>query len=110
MAALKSNWQSNWPGSVALVTGTIVSVLGVSVLMARPIHFLPVAQVRHEESQILLLSRIILVGGIVAVSLVALAVYLMVRARLRTRELESSEEHFRELFEQGPIGIALLGP
>jgi PAS domain S-box-containing protein len=41
MAALKSNWQE----SVALAAGTIIGILGVSVLVAWQFHYLPLIQI-----------------------------------------------------------------
>src|SRR5437899_4675165 len=57
------------------------------------------ALISHVESQLPLLSGIILLGGILGAMLVAIAVYEAQRARLRSRELQEKRAAFERLFD-----------
>jgi len=56
----------------------------------------------HRENQIPMLSYIILVAGILAASLIAIAVSLAQTARLRSHQLQQGKEAFERLFEASP--------
>jgi PAS domain S-box-containing protein len=63
------------------------------------------ALMMHEESQLALLSRLILAGGIVGAMLVAIAVFLAQKATLRSRELQQGKRELEELFGGSPDAI-----
>jgi PAS domain S-box-containing protein len=63
------------------------------------------ALMMHEQSQLALLSRLILAGGIVGAMLVAIAVFLAQKATLRSRELHEGKRELEELFEGSPDAI-----
>ncbi len=67
------------------------------------------ALIQHRESDMPLLSGIVLVGGLLISALLALTIHLAQEARSRSNALRQSEEGFRHMFEESPIGLALLG-
>jgi PAS domain S-box-containing protein len=67
------------------------------------------AMVEHNEGDWPLVSNAVLAGGLLMALLLAVAIYQTQWARSRHEALRQSEERFREIFEQSPIGIALVG-
>jgi PAS domain S-box-containing protein len=67
------------------------------------------ALVEHNEGDWPLISNIVMAGGLFLALLLALAVYQTQRARRRSEALRQSEERFRQIFEESPIAIAVLG-
>jgi PAS domain S-box-containing protein len=66
------------------------------------------ALIVHPETHLLLLSHLILVGGIVAALLVAVAVYLAQKAVMRSRELHQGKEAYERLFEASLDALLVL--
>jgi PAS domain S-box-containing protein len=67
------------------------------------------AIIEHDGGDWLLISSVVLAGGLLMALLLAVAVFQTQRARRRHEALRQSEEQLREIFEQSPIGIALVG-
>jgi PAS domain S-box-containing protein len=73
---------------LALALGLSVGALGIwQALML------------HQESQLPLLSHIVLAGGIVGAVLIAIAVSQTQKARLRSRQVQEGKEAFERLFD-----------
>src|SRR5215472_573285 len=60
-----------------------------------------------EPAQLSLISRVILVGGILSASLVAFAVFQAQRARRRSRGVEAGSVLLQELFNTAPQGLLI---
>jgi PAS domain S-box-containing protein len=67
------------------------------------------AIVEHNEGDWELISNVIMAGGLLMALLLGVAVYQTQRARSRNEALRQSEEQFREIFQESPIGIVLVG-
>jgi PAS domain S-box-containing protein len=65
------------------------------------------ALMRHEESDLPLLSAIILAGGILGSLLVAIAVAQTLEARRRSRELQEGKDVLERVFEAPPDALLL---
>jgi PAS domain S-box-containing protein len=95
--ALKESWvKKALPRWLPLATGLGLSAGSVGVWQALMV---------HEESQLPLLSRLILAGGIAGAILVAIAVFLAQKATLRSRELQEGKRELEELFGGSPDAI-----
>ena len=62
----------------------------------------------HQESQLPMLSHIILGAGIAGASLIAIAVSQTQKARLRSRQLQEGKEAFARLFEASPDALLVI--
>ncbi|HEY6309172.1 MAG TPA: PAS domain S-box protein [Candidatus Angelobacter sp.] len=63
------------------------------------------ALIQHKQGQMLLLSHIVLAGGIVGALLVAIAVHVTLKATQRNRELQQGKAAFERLFEASPDAL-----
>jgi PAS domain S-box-containing protein len=61
----------------------------------------------HQESQHLMISRIIVAGGILGAGLVAIATSLAQQAQKRSRELQASNTLLQTLFDVAPDGLVI---
>jgi PAS domain S-box-containing protein len=84
--------------------------VGVGIAVAAAVLGIWQALVEHEESDLPLISAVILAGGLLLALLLALAVYQAQRARSGGEALRLSEERFRGVFENSPLGLALVLP
>jgi PAS domain S-box-containing protein len=66
------------------------------------------ALIKHEESQMPMLSGVILAGGILGSSLIAISVHLALKARLRSDELREGKEVFERLFQASPDALLVV--
>jgi len=67
------------------------------------------ALIVHVESQVALLSHVILAGGILGALLLAATVYLAQQATRRSRELEEGKAAFERLFDASADALLVLG-
>jgi PAS domain S-box-containing protein len=83
---------------VAIGLSAAAGVLGVWPLV-----------VEHSEGDWPLVSNVVMAGGLLMALLLAVAVHQTQRSRTQNEALRQSEERLRQIFEQSPIGIALVG-
>jgi PAS domain S-box-containing protein len=66
------------------------------------------ALMQHSGSDMRVISLVILAGGLLVAALLALTIRLAQQSLSHTQALLQSEEAFRKVFEESPIGLALL--
>lgn len=122
----------SWGGltSVSIPSSTAYALLGFGLLaMAREeqpatrAEWLPVgvcigvgaavlgiwrALIEHEESDLPLISLVILTGGLALALLLGLAVYQAQRTQRGSEALRQSEARFRGVFEHSPLGLVMV--
>jgi PAS domain S-box-containing protein len=82
--------------------------VGVGIGVAAAVLGIWQALVEREESDLPLISAVILTGGLLVALLLALAVYQAQRARAGSEALRQSEQRFRGVFENSPLGLVLV--
>lgn len=100
LLALQESWtRETWPSWLALAIGLGLAAGSVGIWQALLV---------HVEGQLPLLSRIILIGGILSASLVAIAVYEAQQATTRNRRLREGKAAFERLFDASADALLVL--
>jgi PAS domain S-box-containing protein len=82
--------------------------VGVGIAVAAAVLGIWRALLEHEESDMALISAVILGGGLLVALLVAIAVHLARKAILRSRELEEGKAAFERLFDASADALLVV--